>query len=239
VTGFDIAVLAIVAFFGVIGWIRGFSWQLVGVATLVLGFTVAYPLSGLLEPTMARWLGYEMGGADMQGLAPAHQGDIRFLARGAAWGTAFALIWLFTHACYYFFREAIENWHMEELNRTLGGVFGVVKGLLVVAAMTLALVILGVERTRTSPTTVRVGVPALLDRSVTAPVVIRTMRAVRFAFPSAFGTGMGHYLDALGALDEEHRTAEVREDGGGGPVKPDAEPGAKPPANGSSPAAGG
>lgn len=208
-SGFDIAVILIICFFAIIGWVRGFSWQLMGVLTIVLGFTVAYPLSGWLEPQMAGWLGFSVADDDLKELAAADQRDLHYLARGASWAFAFALIWLFTHVLYYFFREAIERWHMEELNRTLGGIFGLIKGMLVVCAMTLVLVILGVQRTRQSDTTVRVTVPTLLYGSHFAPHITRTMRAARFVLPTAFAGGMTEYLDALGELDPTTHSAPV------------------------------
>ena len=42
---YDIGVCVVLACFGLIGWVKGFSWQLVGVLTLLLCFTIAYPRS--------------------------------------------------------------------------------------------------------------------------------------------------------------------------------------------------
>jgi len=223
---YDILVIFCLVFFGIVGWIRGLSWQLMGVLTIVLGFTVAYPLSGLLEPWAADLLGIGFTANEAEQLTAADQRDISFLARGAAWTASFALIWLFTHLLYYLFREAIERWHMEELNRTLGGVFGLLKGVLVVCAMTLVVVTLGVERTRTPDAKqMVVRVPPFLDHSAVAPTVTKVLRLMRFAMPSQFAEGFTAYLDALPNLDEETRSATVQDphesDGGETPKKPD------------------
>jgi hypothetical protein len=230
---YAILVIFCLLFFGIVGWIRGLSWQLMGVLTIVLGFTVAYPLSGLLEPWAADMLGIGLTPAETEHVTAADKRDISFLARGAAWTGAFGLIWLFTHLLYYLFREAIERWHMEEMNRTLGGVFGLLKGVLVVCAMTLIVVTLGVERTRTAdPTKVQVRVPPFLDHSAVAPTVTKVLRLARFAMPGEFADGFTEYLDALPNLDEETRTATVEdpheaETSGGAPSKEGGKDGGK------------
>ncbi len=217
---YDILVIFCLLFFGVVGWFRGLSWQLMGVLTIVLGFTLAYPLSGMLQPYAADLLGLGLTKTEAQQLSQADLRDVSFLARGAAWTGAFALIWLFTHLLYYLFREGIERWHMEELNRTLGGVFGLLKGALLVCAMTLIVVTLGVERTRAPDASkVRVRVPPFLDHSAIAPTVTKVLRLARFAMPSEFADGFTEYLDALPNLDKETRTATVsdpHESGGAG-----------------------
>ncbi|MHC5019088.1 MAG: CvpA family protein [Planctomycetota bacterium] len=207
---YDILVIFCLCFFGIVGWIKGLSWQLMGVLTIVLGFTVAYPLSSYLEPYAADWLGLGLTQSEAKQVSDADLRDISFLARGAAWTGSFALIWLFTHLLYYLFREGIERWHMEELNRSLGAAFGLVKGVLVVCAMTLIVVTLGVERTRTPDAKrVRVRVPPFLDGSAVAPTVTKVLRLGRFAMPASFADGFTEYLEAVPNLDEETRTATV------------------------------
>lgn len=209
---YDILVIFCLGFFGVVGWIRGLSWQLMGVLTIVLGFTMAYPLSAWLEPVAADMLGMNLSNSESAQMSSGDLSAVHFLTRGAAWTGSFALIWLFTHLLYYLFREGIERWHMEELNRTLGGVFGALKGALVVCAMTLIVVTLGVERTRTpDPSKVHVRVPPFLDHSAVAPTVTKVLRLMRFAVPEDFGYGFTEYLDALPQLDDETRAATVND----------------------------
>ncbi len=195
---YDIAVLALLVVFGAIGYVRGLSWQVVGILTILLCFTVAYPLSGALEPTCAKALGISAVEAKAGSKAPPPDLESLYLARAAAWAAAFAVIWLFTHLLLFLFREAIEKWHLQELNRKLGLALGLVKGALVVCAVTVILVTLGVEHGQSPSDVTRV--PAVIAGSKAAPIVSKTVRVARFAFPDALGKGLSGYLDHVAGV---------------------------------------
>ncbi|MCI0342669.1 MAG: CvpA family protein [Planctomycetales bacterium] len=219
---YDIAVLALLVVFGAIGYVRGLSWQVVGILTILLCFTVAYPLSGMLEPTCARMLGIATVEAKAGAKGPPPDVESLYLARAAAWAAAFAVIWLFTHLLLFLFREAIEKWHLEELNRKLGLVLGLVKGALVVCAVTVILVTLGVEHGQTPSDVTRV--PAVIAGSKAAPIVSKTVRVARFAFPDALGKGLSGYLDHVAGVPPSA-------------TKPEEKPPEKPPARAPKPKA--
>ena len=133
-TIYDAAMIGVVIAGMVWGALRGITWQLASIASLVLGYSVAYPLSGQLahrfpgEPVVARALA-------MLAVYIAVSGGI-FLA---AW----------------IVRTTLQRWKFDAFDRHLGMILGGLEGALLGVVATLFVVSLA-PRTRetilTSPT---------------------------------------------------------------------------------------
>jgi len=112
---YDLLVLAIIVFFFVFGLWKGLAFQLAGILSLILGFVVAIPLSAPIAP----WFG---------STPPLN----RFVAAGVLY--ALVSLGLFLAAFYY--REFISKWKLENWDRHLGGLFGILKGFLLAFTLT-------------------------------------------------------------------------------------------------------
>jgi uncharacterized membrane protein required for colicin V production len=124
---YDVAMVGLV-FLGMIwGAIRGITWQLASIASLVLGYLVAFPLSGQLvshfpgEPIVAR--------------------SLALLASYAAVsGGVFLVAWLV--------RATLREWKFEAFDRHLGMILGSLEGALLGLVITVFVVSLA-PQTRT------------------------------------------------------------------------------------------
>lgn len=99
----------------VFGVWKGFAWQLAGIVSLVLGFIVAVPVSTTVAPLF---------GAK----APLN----RFVAIAVLYGATS----LGTYLVAWLYRKVLERWQLKEWDRHLGGVFGALKGWLIVLVLT-------------------------------------------------------------------------------------------------------
>lgn len=106
---YDWIMIAILVLGVVQGAWRGLAWQLAPIASLVLGYVVAVPMSAQLAP----WFGAE----------PTH----RFLAILVLYAVVSLAVYMIARAL----RESIERIKLVEFDRHLGAIFGGMKGLLV------------------------------------------------------------------------------------------------------------
>lgn len=110
--GIMVAILVI----GVVqGAWRGLAWQMAPIASLVLGYVVAYPMSSQLAPFFGD-------------NAPTN----RFVALLVLYCAVSLGVYLIARAL----RESIERFKMVEFDRHLGALFGAVKGVLVCLVVT-------------------------------------------------------------------------------------------------------
>ncbi|MBI2898602.1 MAG: CvpA family protein [Planctomycetes bacterium] len=108
----------------VFGAWKGFAWQLAGIASLVLGFVVAVPFSAAIAPLFGS-------------RAPLN----RFVAMFVAY--AFTSLGVFVAALAY--RRVLDRLQLHHWDRHLGGVFGAVKGWILVLVLVLFSSILSVR----------------------------------------------------------------------------------------------
>jgi uncharacterized membrane protein required for colicin V production len=118
-TIYDAAVVSVVALGMIWGAIRGITWQLASIASLVLGYLVAFPLSGRLvsqfpgEPVVAR--------------------SLALLASYAAVsGSVFFAAWLV--------RATLRQWKFEAYDHHLGMILGGLEGAIIGVVITLFVV---------------------------------------------------------------------------------------------------
>lgn len=111
----DLLVIGVVLGAALLGAWKGLAWQLAGILSLVAGFVVALPLSG---PT-AHFFGQT---------APLN----RFIAVAVLYAAVSLAIYLTA----FFYREAIQKWKLDNWDRHLGSLLGVVKGGLLCLTLT-------------------------------------------------------------------------------------------------------
>lgn len=117
-TIYDVIMLVLVMYASVTGWSRGMAWQVAPIASLVLGYVFAMPLSVSVAP----WFGQPP------------------LNRLFALITMYCVISLAVYLLVRSIRESLEKLKLEEFDRHLGFVLGAVKGVLFTIALTLGLV---------------------------------------------------------------------------------------------------
>lgn len=117
-TIYDVIMLVLVLYASVTGWSRGMAWQVAPIASLVLGYVFAMPLSISVAP----WFGQPP------------------LNRLFALITMYCVISLAVYLLVRSIRESLEKLKLEEFDRHLGFVLGAVKGVLFTIALTLGLV---------------------------------------------------------------------------------------------------
>ena len=115
---YDAIMLAIVFFAVIQGAYRGMAWQLAPIASLVLGYMFAVPLSASTAP----WFGEPP------------------LNRVFAMITMYILVSLGVYLIARAMRESIERTKMVEFDRHLGAILGGVKGVLFTVVLTIGLV---------------------------------------------------------------------------------------------------
>lgn len=115
---FDILVAVILGFCVIQGIRKGFALQLSGILALVLAFTVARPLSGLIAPLFGR--------------LP--------LSRILAWIVAYGVLWGGSSLFIYRIRKKIIEYKLEGLDRRLGALLGFIKGVLLLFVLVFVLV---------------------------------------------------------------------------------------------------
>lgn len=117
-TLYDVIMLMLVLFAAFTGWSRGMAWQVAPIASLVLGYLFAMPLSSSVAP----WFGEPP------------------LNRLFALITMYCVISLAVYLLVRSIRESLEKMKLQEFDRHLGFILGAVKGLLFTIALTLGLV---------------------------------------------------------------------------------------------------
>jgi uncharacterized membrane protein required for colicin V production len=126
-TIYDAAMIGLVVLGMIWGAIRGITWQLASMASLVLGYLVAFPLSGQIAPHF-----------------PGEPVVARSLALLASYagvsGSVFLAAWMV--------RETLRQWKFEAFDRHLGMILGSLEGAIVGLVITLFVVSLA-PQTRT------------------------------------------------------------------------------------------
>jgi len=149
---------------------KGFVRELISLAALVAGLVVAA-------------LGYQRASVWFEDLTKSHE---------VALGLAFLALFLGTLAVGALLsvlaRKLIKSAGIQWFDRFLGGVFGLVRGVLVDSVLLLALLAFAIK-------------PEAVHRSQLAPYISTGARVIALAMPSSlktqFGTGFGKFKEAL------------------------------------------
>jgi len=108
----DLAVLALLLIGLIGGFVKGFTWQIVRLAFLVLAFF----LSGRYAERLGAWMG-EVTGQRIQ----------ESVQTGVAYALVFAGVYLGSWPLAYLLRSGIEKLRLQSFDRVLGGLLGSVK----------------------------------------------------------------------------------------------------------------
>ena len=108
-TPYDVAMLGVVVAGMIWGALRGITWQLASIASLVLGYAVAFPLSAELAPRFP-------------GEPVVQRGLALLVAYAGVAGGVFLAAWLV--------RESLRRWKFDAFDRHLGMLLGGAEGAL-------------------------------------------------------------------------------------------------------------
>lgn len=115
----DYAILAIVALSAIIGLFRGFFREALGLAIWILAFWLAFRLAEFGGGLLTDWI------------------SVRSVRLGIAFGTVFVLVLILGAVANYLIGKLISRTGFAGTDRTLGGVFGVVRGVAVLVLLVL------------------------------------------------------------------------------------------------------
>ncbi len=175
----DLGVLAFVGIQVIIGFARGFVWQLVRLITLI----AALAASRALQPQCSEWL---------RGTFPSL--EERFVAP-TAYFSIFAAVFAAGTCVAFWTRRAVAALRLSGLDRLLGGVVGLARGALLVLVVILVIA----QADLTAPTRERLGATR------TARVARQLIRAVGPSIPDEIRARVEAALDRLPADPEEGR----------------------------------
>ena len=126
---YDIGVVVVVVVFGVMGYIRGFTWEAGFLCGLMLGVAAAFRLTGVFAALF------------LKNLSP----DI---ARIVGFSAVFLMTFIVVLGVTYLVRRLVERAKLEKADRWAGSVLGLLQGLGVCFVVTLALLKFGNEPLR-------------------------------------------------------------------------------------------
>lgn len=132
----------------VLGAWKGFAWQLAGIASLILGFVVAIPMSKVAAPLFGQ-------------TAP--------LNRWIAMAVIYVVTSLGIYLVAFIYRRFLERFQLHHWDRHLGAVMGGVKGWMIVLVLTLFAVTLS-TRARETVLATKMGRYAAVSLNAIHPV---------------------------------------------------------------------
>ena len=120
----DIIVLAIICLFGVAGAKRGFVWEILTIAGIVVGLWLPYTFNRQIGDFVAEY---------------TSPGLLRIIITFFAYLFIFAAIYVFSSYVGYSLRKVFEKTFLNWVDRVLGSLIGLLKGGLLVAMILAAL----------------------------------------------------------------------------------------------------
>lgn len=115
----DFAILAIIALSAVIGFFRGFLREVVGLATWVLAFYLAFVCAETLSPLFRQWIS---------------SGSIRI---GVAFAVVFIAVLIVGAIINYILGRLVSKTGFAGTDRTVGGAFGILRGVAILVLLAL------------------------------------------------------------------------------------------------------
>ncbi len=134
----DIIVGAVLLVSAVIAFLRGFIREVLTIAGVVGGLAAAYSFGSYLSPYIYGWLGAAPEGEE----EPQKLFDIipyDMLADGLAYGAIFIIVMIVLSVVSHFLAETVKSLGMGAIDRSLGVVFGLVRGVLFLGLLYLPL----------------------------------------------------------------------------------------------------
>lgn len=128
----DIIVLVVLFISSVIAFLRGFIREVLTIAGVIGGLAAAYFIGPSFAPIMRGWFGVEAGVAPEKlfGVLPYN-----ILADGLAYALIFIIVVGILSVVSHMMAETARNLGLGAIDRTLGVIFGLVRGLLLLAIL--------------------------------------------------------------------------------------------------------
>jgi len=123
----DIIVAVIVIISAIISFLRGFIREVLTIAGVIGGLAAAYFFGPLLAPTFQNWFGVDLGADKAQKLFDLIPMDI--LATVVAYASIFVLFVIIISVISHFTAGAVKALGLGPVDRSLGVIFGIVRGL--------------------------------------------------------------------------------------------------------------
>lgn len=132
----DILVLAVLFISALIAFFRGFIREVLTIAAVVGGVAAAYFGGPLLSPVMRGWLGVKVppeAGAEVQQLFGVLPYDT--VADALSYGAVFIVVVIALSVLSHFMAEAARSIGLGAIDRTLGFIFGLARGVLLLGIL--------------------------------------------------------------------------------------------------------
>ena len=142
----DIIVAVILFISALIAFIRGFVREVLTIAGVVLGLLGAYYIGPALSPLFRGWFGIEAGVEEvgkLMGIVP-----YTYVADGCAYLAIFLLIVILVSITSHFMAEGLKNTGLGAIDRTLGVIFGLARGVLLLGILYMVPFMLADRETR-------------------------------------------------------------------------------------------
>jgi len=132
----DIFVLVVLLISAGIAFMRGFIREVLTIAGVLGGLAAAYFGAPLLIPTMEGWLGV-VEGQEVGRLFGVLPFDV--LAMGLSYALIFVVVVVILSVISHFLAEGVKSMGLGAIDRTLGFIFGIVRGVIVLGLLYLPL----------------------------------------------------------------------------------------------------
>lgn len=145
---FDIIVIVALIISALIAFLRGFIREVLTILGVVGGAAAAYFLGPLASPEVQEWIG--SGSTSEDGKVENFMGMIPYplLADGIAYGTIFIIFVIMLSVISHFLAEGAKSVGLGALDRTFGVIFGIARGVLLLALMYLPVYLMVEEKIR-------------------------------------------------------------------------------------------
>ncbi|MFP4313029.1 MAG: CvpA family protein [Alphaproteobacteria bacterium] len=133
----DILVLIVIALSALIAFLRGFIREIFTILNVVGALAAAYYGGGMLLPLMEGWLGVDPAAEDPQRLFDIIPYTI--IAQILSYGAIFILVVIILSIISHFLAETVRSIGLGAIDRTLGVIFGILRGVLLIGLLYLPL----------------------------------------------------------------------------------------------------
>ena len=129
---FDIVVLAVILVSALIAFLRGFIREVLTIFGVMGGLAAAYVAGPLLVPQMENWLGVKEGAEPekLLGLLPYD-----LLAKILSYGAVFLVVVIVLSIVSHLLAETARRIGLGPVDRTLGVIFGIARGIILIAGI--------------------------------------------------------------------------------------------------------
>ncbi|MBX2834953.1 MAG: CvpA family protein [Micavibrio sp.] len=191
----DIIVISILLISGIIAFLRGLIREILTIAGVVGGLIAAYTGGPILIPMMENWLGLEKG-KEPEKLFDMIPYDV--LAVTLSYGLIFIVVLILLSIASHFLAESAKKLGLGAVDRTLGFIFGLIRGIIIVGILFIPAIYLDDESKET-----------YLDDSKTSPYLEKTSQSMLSLLPQKTKQSIDE--SAQGISNDINKGLETRE----------------------------